>query len=229
MPLVRPSESLLEDRSPSQRPVHMSRLLVLALLLALTVGWAGPAAGDTAGTQAGKTVVCREYGPLQIEVGVWTRKGRKEYFAAAWSPGASRTGGLAVFGRATPATINTDANCRRLQANAAGSPATLDQPIRYRRTELRHVLLRVRRWAPPGGESAASARSRMVRRGRAAQRPRRRRHRTAAGPRPPVPLRAGGQGRRPRSPARRRERSRRPAATSASARRRTRGSSPWPD
>jgi hypothetical protein len=81
-----------------------------------------------------KTAQCREYGPLHLEVGVWTRGGRREFFAAAWSPGATRKGGLAIFGRATPATTNVDANCRRRPGRVGSSPADLGAPIRMGRT-----------------------------------------------------------------------------------------------
>ncbi len=82
----------------------------------------------------GKTVLCREYGPLIVEVGVWKRKVRKEFFAAAWSAGATRPGGIAVFGRATPKTINVDANCRRLTGPTTASRSRLQRPVRYGRT-----------------------------------------------------------------------------------------------
>jgi hypothetical protein len=81
-----------------------------------------------------ETAQCREYGSLHLEVGVWTRGGRREFFAAAWSPGARRKGGLAIFGRATPATTNVDANCRRLPGRVGSSPADLGARIRMGRT-----------------------------------------------------------------------------------------------
>jgi hypothetical protein len=104
-------------------------------MAALALGAASVAVGGRAPTDSPATVQCPEYRSLQLEVGVWTRAKllRREFFVAAWSRGASRAGGIIVFGWGTPATFSTDSQCNRLRRQGSTSSAKLRMPLVYRR------------------------------------------------------------------------------------------------
>jgi hypothetical protein len=81
---------VLEEALQITRLFHMKTFVAAALAL-VTVAVAGAAAGGA--SDAGKTVTCREYGPLRIEAGVWTRKGRKESSPPSGAPARSAPAG----------------------------------------------------------------------------------------------------------------------------------------